>query len=136
MPQLSKRSLGHLRTCHSDLRDVAMAVIKIFDFAVIEGHRGEDAQNEAYEKGLSKLRFPQSGHNKTPSEAVHFIPYPIDWEDRERMTFLAGHVLQAAHDLGVQMRWGGDWDRDSEVKDNKFDDLTHYELTGPRKRKG
>ena len=29
---------------------------------------------------------------------------------------------------GVEIRWGGDWDSDTQVKDNKFDDLVHFEL--------
>jgi hypothetical protein len=30
----------------------------------------------------------------------------------------------------LKLRWGGDWDMDTEVKDNKFDDLVHFELVG------
>jgi hypothetical protein len=28
----------------------------------------------------------------------------------------------------VRVRWGGDWDGDFETKDNKFDDLVHFEI--------
>jgi len=30
--------------------------------------------------------------------------------------------------MGVTLRWGGDWDRDTEVQDNSFDDLVHFEI--------
>ena len=30
--------------------------------------------------------------------------------------------------MGVAIRWGGDWDKDNELKDNGFDDLMHFEL--------
>jgi hypothetical protein len=30
--------------------------------------------------------------------------------------------------MGINLRWGGDWDQDWEVKDNKFDDFPHFEL--------
>ena len=29
---------------------------------------------------------------------------------------------------GIPLRWGGDWDVDTELKDNDFDDLPHFEL--------
>ena len=30
--------------------------------------------------------------------------------------------------MGIDLRWGGDWDRDTEVRDNTFDDLVHFEI--------
>lgn len=30
--------------------------------------------------------------------------------------------------MGVKIRWGGDWDLDTDLKDNTFDDLPHFEL--------
>lgn len=30
--------------------------------------------------------------------------------------------------MGVTLRWGGDWDSDTEVNDNSFDDLVHFEI--------
>jgi len=30
--------------------------------------------------------------------------------------------------MGLKIRWGGDWDMDTQTKDNKFDDLVHFEL--------
>ncbi len=37
-------------------------------------------------------------------------------------------MLAAAHDLGIELRWGGDWDRDAEFDDQTFNDLPHFEL--------
>ena len=128
MPSYSKRSAANLATCHPDLQRVFNEVIKIFDCTILQGHRGEEEQNAAYHKGLSKLKFPESEHNVEPSMAVDAVPYPIDWEDRERMSLFAGVVLGVAHGMGVALRWGGDWDRDTEVADNRFDDLPHFEL--------
>ena len=128
MPRFGRRSQANLATCHPDLQRVFEEVVKIFDCSILCGHRGEEAQNEAYHKGLSKLKFPESRHNTQPSVAVDAVPYPIDWEDRERMTYFAGLVLGVAHGMGITLRWGGDWDRDTEVADNRFDDLPHFEL--------
>ena len=59
---------------------------------------------------------------------VDVVAYPIDWNDRERQTLFAGYVLGLAKSMGITLRWGGDWDRDTDVQDNKFDDLMHFEL--------
>mgnify|MGYP003108562111 FL=1 len=128
MPRFSRKSLSKLETCDERLQKIFKKVVKGFDCTIIEGHRGKEKQNEAFRKGNSKLKFPNGKHNSLPSIAVDVIPYPIDWEDRERMSYFAGYVLGCAKSMGITLRWGGDWDMDTHVKDNKFDDLVHFEL--------
>ncbi len=128
MPNFSGRSTARLLECHEDLQLLFFQVVKNFDCSIMCGHRGEEAQNEAFEKGYSKLKFPQSKHNKTPSLAVDVVPYPIDWKDFKRMYFFGGYVKGIAEGLGVKIRWGGDWDRDTEIDDQSFIDLPHFEL--------
>ncbi len=105
--------------------------IKFIDFSVIDGQRNEAEQSEAYRTGASQVPWPESTHNTDPSEGIDVAPYPIAWDDRERFTLLGGIILMAAFDMGIVLRWGGDWDRDTEVKDNVFDDLGHFELVLP-----
>ena len=128
MPKFSKRSKAALSTCHPDLKNVFSEVIKHFDCAILEGHRTEKDQNKKYRMGLSKLKYPHGKHNSVPSMAVDVAPYPIDWKDRERFHLFAGFVLGVASLMGIKLRWGGDWDRDTRVGDNTFDDLPHFEL--------
>jgi peptidoglycan LD-endopeptidase CwlK len=128
MPKFSPKSIERLSTCHDDLQRLFKAVVEHFDCTVLEGHRDEIAQNKAYQEGKSQLRWPNGNHNKLPSLAVDVMPYPIDWNDRERMTLFAGYVVGVARGMGIAIRWGGDWDRNTQVKDNKFDDLPHFEL--------
>jgi len=128
MPRFSRKSKRKLDTCHESLQQLFNEVVKSFDCTVIEGHRGEKKQNEAYRKGNSKLKYPNGKHNKTPSIAVDVIPYPIDWKDRDRMHYFGGFVLGIAKKMGFKIRWGGDWDMDTHTKDNKFDDLVHFEM--------
>lgn len=134
MPVFSTTSKENLNQCHMDLQVLFLEVINHFDCKVIKGHRGENEQNDAYSSGHSKLKFPKSKHNKTPSLAADVMPYPINWNDRERMVYFAGFVLGLAKSLKEMriikhdVRWGGDWDQDTEVKDNSFDDLVHFEL--------
>ena len=131
MPRFSKKSRGKLETCDEDLQEIFDIVVKHFDCTILEGFRGKSKQNEAYKKGNSKLKFPKGKHNKVPSIAVDAIPYPIDWEDRERMSYFAGFVLGIARMKGIVLRWGGDWDMDFKTKDNRFDDLVHFEIRKP-----
>ncbi len=137
MPQFSARSRARLSGdaetpgVHPDLVRVVERAIEIVDFAVVEGHRGRAAQEKAFREGKSRLPYPRSPHNAAPSRAVDLAPYPIDWQNRERFFYLAGVVVGVGHALGVGVRWGGDWDRDGESADNRFDDLPHFELAAP-----
>ena len=128
MPRFGKRSRERLATCEKDLQMLLNEVIKYVDCSILEGHRGKDRQNSLFEEGKTKVKYPRGRHNASPSRAVDVVPYPIDWEDRERMTLFAGFVLGVASQMGIDIRWGGDWDKDFEVKDNMFDDFPHFEL--------
>jgi len=100
------------------------------DFTILEGYRGEEKQNEAFDTGRSQLRYPESKHNTFPCLAVDIAPYPIDWQDTERFVLLAGVIKAVAHSLEVSdlIRWGGDWDRDGQMTDETFRDYPHFEL--------
>ena len=128
MPYFGERSKKNLKTCDEDLVFLFEEVIKYFDCSVLEGHRGKKLQNKYFKEGKSKLKFPEGNHNKKPSKAVDVVPYPIDFSDRERMTYFAGFVKGMAAVLGIPICWGGDWNSNTEVKDNNFDDLPHFEL--------
>ena len=129
MYSFGKRSRENLAQCHPDLQRLFNEVIKYRDCSVICGHRSEIEQSSAYLKGLSKLRFPQSKHNTSPSMAVDVVPYPIDWEDTGRFYAFAGYVQALADTLGIKIRWGGDWDMDLSTTDQRFHDLPHYEIS-------
>ena len=128
MPKFGKKSLEKLNTCDKRLQLVLNEVIKTVDCSVLEGHRGKQRQNKLYDEGKTKLKFPNGRHNASPSRAVDVVPYPIDWEDRERFHLFAGFVLGIAKQLGVNLRWGGDWNINWFVDDNNFDDFPHFEL--------
>ena len=129
MPKFGKRSKKYLATCDERLQKVFNEVIKHVDCSILEGHREKERQNQLYDEGKTKVLYPNGRHNAYPSNAVDVVPYPVDWDDRERMTLFAGFVLGTAKQMGITLRWGGDWDRDFEVKDNRFDDFPHFEVT-------
>jgi len=128
MPRFGKRSRKNLESCDKRLQDIFNEVIKYVDCSVLEGHRNEDRQNKLYDEGKTKVKFPNGRHNSSPSRAVDVTPYPVDWDDRERQTLFAGFVLGIAQSMGIKLRWGGDWDQDFQVQDNRFDDFPHFEI--------
>jgi peptidoglycan L-alanyl-D-glutamate endopeptidase CwlK len=128
MAKFGKSSIERLSTCHKDLQKVFNEVIKYVDCSVLEGHRNEERQNKLFEEGKTKVKYPKGRHNSSPSRAVDVTPYPVDWDDRERQTLFAGFVLGIARSMDIKLRWGGDWDMDFEVMDNRFDDFPHFEI--------
>jgi len=128
MPRYSKRSKKRLASCDERLQEVFNEVIKHVDCSVLEGHRSKERQNKLYDEGRTKVKYPNGRHNISPSKAVDVTPYPVDWEDRERQTLFAGFVIGIARGMGYRLRWGGDWDMDFKVMDNRFDDFPHFEI--------
>lgn len=138
MPSFGKASKTHLDRLDPRLQEILNEAIKYFDFSIIDSHRGKEAQDLAYQKGLSKVKWPHSKHNHPDhpeqevdlpiARAVDIAPYPIAWNDTERFVYLAGWVMAIAALKGIKLRWGGDWDSDTQVKDEKFRDFGHFEL--------
>lgn len=127
MPHFGRKSKERLYELDLELQEILQEAIKHFDFTILCGHRTEDQQNALYPKN-TKVKWPNSKHNAYPSLAVDVAPYPINWDDRERFTYLAGLIMGIAKMKGIEIRWGGDWDSDTELDDNNFDDLPHFEL--------
>ena len=129
--KLGSASVRKLGSCHVDIIKLVRLVEKRapFDFAVLEGHRTVERQKELFEQGKTKIdgETRLGKHNYSPSEAVDLAPYPIDWQDTKRFMVLGGVVLSCAKELGVDIRWGADWDRDGDYSDHSFIDLPHFE---------
>jgi peptidoglycan LD-endopeptidase CwlK len=129
MPVFGTRSKANLSTCHVELQRLFHEVIKHADCTVIQGHRTQAEQDECFQKGTTQVIWPNSKHNSVPSLAADVCPYPIDWTDRERFAHFAGIVLGVASQLGIAVRWGGDWNRDGVTRNERFFDGPHFELT-------
>ena len=114
MPSFGERSLACLETVDERISKVLEEAIKHYDFAILEGHRGEEKQQEYFESGASKLQFPKSKHNSFPSLAVDIVPYPIDWDNLQRFKDLSFYIKHSCETVGVDnLHWGYDlwqWD--------------------------
>jgi len=130
MYKFGSRSRKAMKNIHPDLKKILNEVIKHVDCSVLEGQRSQERQDKLYEQGRTKVKYPNGRHNDSPSNAVDVVPYPIDWDDRERFHLFAGFVLGIAKSMGINLRWGGDWNQNFEVDDNQFDDFPHFEIKG------
>ena len=126
MAKFGKVSKERLATSHPDLQKLFNEVVKTFDCTITQGHRKVAEQEKLYKEGKTKVKYGK--HNYYPSIAVDVTPYPVDYENIDRHYYFGGFVLGIAQDMGIDIRWGGDWDKDFQVKDNNFDDFPHFEI--------
>ena len=110
---LGKASKLKLATCHPDLQRFAEELSAgidrgecdgVRDIMILCGYRGQKEQEEAFEKGTSKLRWPHSKHNHLPSQAVDIAPYPVEWNNIKAFEQLREYALKVADRVGVKLR--------------------------------
>lgn len=140
-----------LATVDPRLGSVARAVIVLADHKILQGARTIAQQRANVASGVS--RTMQSKHLGRPAMALDFAPFiarfgvivgsraqfvdiavkegktvgEIEAAVREQFTFIGGLYVATGAALGVPIVWGGDWDSDGDVLDNRFDDLGHVE---------
>ena len=126
MIEFSQKSKDRLGTCHPELQRLMNRVNSVWPCTIQYGRRTPQEQQELVKSGASKTL--NSRHVNDPSLAVDVTPDPLDWHDTPRFYYFGGFVLGVAKELGIRIRWGGDWDGDMQVKDQNFNDLVHFEL--------
>lgn len=135
MAKYSKRSLERLSTCDTRLIAIFLEVINHFDCSILWGHRGQIDQDNMFNSGKSRCKWPTSTHNAFPSTGIDVAPYyeeppHIRWDKESlyRWYFFGGMVMAISEKMSIPLRWGGDWDGDTYVKDQHWNDLPHFEL--------
>jgi peptidoglycan LD-endopeptidase CwlK len=139
--RFAARSEDSLRSVDERLAKVLRQALalEVIDFAVIEGHRDQAAQDAAVRKGTSQVRWPKGKHNAFPSLAADLLPIVppgVEVYSTRALPYwhvLAGAILTVARYNGVGIRWGGDWDGDRDLTEEKFLDLGHFELVSAAK---
>jgi peptidoglycan L-alanyl-D-glutamate endopeptidase CwlK len=136
--RLSDRSKRNLIGVHPDMVAVVTRAIEITpaDFMVIEGVRTPERQKELYAQGRTKPGKKvtwtlNSNHFKQPDgfgRAVDLLPEPYDWKDPGQFDKVARAMREAGKQLGVKIRWGGDWDQDGRAREKGETDSPHFEL--------
>lgn len=156
--RLSAQSLARLNGVHPDLRKVVERAIQItdVDFKVIEGVRSRETMWEYWGKGRTAAECRAKGVPETYAQprlakvtwlnnplmsnhrvhadgwghAVDLLPAPYDWKDLKGFDRMARAMMVAAEDLGVEIRWGADWDQDGKPRERGETDSPHFELAG------
>jgi peptidoglycan L-alanyl-D-glutamate endopeptidase CwlK len=60
--------------------------------------------------------------------AVDVVPYPLNWKDIDSFKRLGYFVVGVAHGMGINVKWGADWNMDMDLSNETFLDYPHYEL--------
>lgn len=132
--KLGTRSKENLKGVHPRLVAMVEECIKItpIDFAILDngGLRTAAMQMKLYKRGASKLdgRSRKSKHQKQASgygEAVDLVP----WVGSPRWEWsliypIAGCMAYLSREMGLEIRWGGVWDRE-------LDDYAPKNLNNP-----
>lgn len=147
MFKASQHSKDVVKTLVPPLRDLYWFLLNYIDLKALYGLRDEKLQNELYDKKASKLKYPESRHNKSLilekrkdpkfkkySDAVDLLVFvdgkPRDDKDSHKYYIMMWGIARAWAELhGVTLRWGGNWDNDQVILDDQdFDDLMHIEV--------
>ena len=125
--KLSEKSLEKLQDCHFLLIILAKRSSLKIDIEIFCTYRNEFNQNYAYSAKLSKLKYPQSAHNKKPTMAFDAYPNPLNWRDIKRFKkmgkIIKNEFLKVCKEYsvkGIELIWGGDF--------KSIKDYVHFEL--------
>jgi len=133
--KFGQTSAKNYATVTPGLRRVADRVLGygIMDFSIVCGYRDKGEQNRLFKLRKSKVLWPNSKHNHLPAKAMDCVPFVgrrLSW-NKLHCCVLAGLILAAGREEGMRLRWGGNWDMDSEpITDQDFQDLVHFEEVG------
>ena len=132
------RSLTCIGQLRPELQLLCSEMIRVLpshlDLSIIVGHRNRADQDKARADGASTKSWPDSKHNRMPSDAFDFVPSPFsppDWGDHVRFGRVVGVIECVAAQLQIPIRTGADWDMDGRTIDERLQDLGHVEWAGP-----
>jgi peptidoglycan LD-endopeptidase CwlK len=104
---------GKLESCHADLQRLVKKLAETMDIIVVYGYRTKEEQDAAFASGNSKLKWPKSGHNSSPSKAVDLAPYKegkLDWTDLQGFKDMQKEARKIAASMGIKLKPLISWD--------------------------
>lgn len=133
---LDERSEKRLEGVNPTLVSIVRRAAKRLPFSlfVVEGLRTRERQAELYAQGRTKpgKKVTWTLHSKhLEGKAVDLAPLingAIDWADLSKFDAIAKAMQDAAKEVGVDVRWGGDWDMDGQPRERGESDSPHFEL--------
>lgn len=129
MAAFDKGSAERLSRAHPLLQKLMNEAIKQAPFMILDSQRGRAAQELAFRQGRTKAHFGNSAHNWSPSIALDVAPLPVNWKNTTPFVVLGQKIiLPIAAAMRIPIRWGADWNMNSNLRDESFVDMPHYEL--------
>lgn len=132
--KLSKRSYDRMKGLDPRLISIVLLAIKRtpIDFGVawMGGMRTAEEQFELFQQGFSQCDGYEIKSKHQSGKAIDlnvFVGSNIV-ENKEMLAVIAGVMFSCASELGVKLRWGLDWNMNGDIRDNKFNDMYHFEL--------
>jgi peptidoglycan LD-endopeptidase CwlK len=135
---LSSQSRAKMNGVHPDLVRVVERAITLttVDFSVLEGVRTLKRQQELYAQGRTKpgpkVTWTMNSKHRAQVDgfghAVDLVPYPLDWNATSKFAAISKAMMAAAKDVGVKVRWGGNWDGDDRPGEKGEFDGPHFEI--------
>lgn len=133
---LGQRSLDNLKGVDKRLQDCVKLAITLTseDFFVNEGLRTKARQLELFNAKPPKTKTLNSRH--LTGHAVDLYPVAVNgeipWGDVKKFDAIAKAMFTAAKQLGIELRWGGDFNRDGDATTKDAWDKPHFELVDCR----
>jgi len=124
---------------HPKLEAVVRRALELssVDFMVLEGVRTLARQRWLYAAGRTRpgrkvtwtLRSKHLKNSRTGyGHAVDLLPAPYNWKELAPFDQVAAAMFAAADELGVELRWGANWDRDKMIRERGETDNPHFEI--------
>lgn len=137
--RLGFRSRQKLEGVHPKLVAVVERAIELTtqDFMVLEGVRTLARQQQLYDQGRKTagpiVTWTMNSRHLPGKDglgrAVDLVPFPVDWNSTAKFDAIANAMFAAAKELGVKLRYGGDWDGDGKRRERGETDSPHFEIT-------
>lgn len=135
--KLTDRDHSRLSGVNSQLQAVVFKAAERTSqpFMVVEGKRTQARQDELYAQGRTKpgkiVTWTRNSRH-IDGDAVDIAPLAADgsipWTDFPSFDRVAQAMFAAADELGVDIRWGADWDQDGLKRERGENDSPHFEL--------
>ncbi len=113
-----------LEVLRKSVRRLKKMGVPVFAHCVL---RSPSDQARLYAKGLSNAKPGESPHQYGLAfDLIHGVKA---WNLTDRQWAIIKHVVfEVAAACGVKLRWGGDWDGDGDIHDQRLYDPAHFEL--------
>jgi hypothetical protein len=139
MYKFSEKSKARLAECHPDLQKLFNTIIKYINIGITCGKRTMEEQKILVAQKKSKTLNSRHISKKDKGQGDEEFSRAVDivWYDNYTGKYcwsptiyrvIGPAIVQVAKDMGIELRWGGDWDQDGDMNDQTFMDLVHFEV--------